>query len=341
MRDLFWIFLGLVSLWFGYRLSAVFMPVLVGLLLAYLFNPLITFLKRKGHVPRPVTAAMLLAMVALLGLGAIIWLGPLIVSQATALAQKAPEYFQRLVSEYGIPLGALRERSNELVQRLQRDPMPIFRFAQSVIGTTTNVIFLIVLIPVYFFFFAWHFPSILSGIEGYLPHSHKKRMKEILGRMDEAFGSFFRGRLIISLMVGILFALGWLLTDVPYWFILGLTTGLLSIAPYLSTAGWLMALLFKYLDVTIGRGARGFGWFPVFIWPSLAFGVINFVEEWIMTPWIQGKSMDLSVVTITISLLVGGLAGGLFGLLLAIPVTACLKILGQELILPRLKQWAE
>jgi predicted PurR-regulated permease PerM len=52
--------------------------------------------------------------------------------------------------------------------------------------------------------------------------------------MDDAVGDFFRGRLLIALIMGILLSAGWFLTGVPYWFLLGMLTGLLNIVPYLS-----------------------------------------------------------------------------------------------------------
>ncbi len=78
----------------------------------------------------------------------------------------------------------------------------------------------------------------------------------------------------------------------------------------------------------------------VVIWPSLAYLVVQFIESWLLTPWIQSQSMDMNAVTVLIVVFIGGALGGFYGLLLAIPVAACLKILVQELLLPRLARRA-
>lgn len=190
------------------------------------------------------------------------------------------------------------------------------------------------------FFFAWSFPSILCHLQGYLPASRKPQLLEFVGKMDKAVGDFFRGRLIIAFLMVTLFAIGWLFAGVPYWFLLGVGTGLLSIIPYAASVGWLLAILLKYLDLTTGEGSPDFAWVPVLVWPSLVYGLVQFFEGWVLTPWIQSESTNLSAVTILIVVLVGGVVGGLYGLILAIPIAACLKILAIEMLLPQLQQWA-
>jgi predicted PurR-regulated permease PerM len=74
----------------------------------------------------------------------------------------------------------------------------------------------------------------------------------------------------------------------------------------------------------------------VVVWPSLAYLVVQFIESWLLTPWVQSQSMDMHAVTVLIVVFIGGALGGFYGLLLAIPIAACLKILVQELLLPRL-----
>lgn len=88
---------------------------------------------------------------------------------------------------------------------------------------------------------------------------------------------------------------GWALADVPYSFLLGLVTGF----PYLSVIGWLLAVRLKYLDVITGDTAS-FGWLPVVVWPSLVYLMEQFVENWILTPLVQSRSMEMSAITVLI-----------------------------------------
>ena len=82
-------------------------------------------------------------------------------------------------------------------------------------------------------------------------------------------------------------------------------------------------------------------WLSVLVWPSVAYLAVQFIESWVLTPWIQSQSTDMSAVTVLIVVFIGGAIGGVYGLLLAIPVVACIKILIQDLVLSRIERWAE
>jgi len=124
---------------------------------------------------------------------------------------------------------------------------------------------------------------------------------------------------------------------VPYWFLLGLGTGVLSLIPYAATLGWPMAVFMKYLEVSTSQSLASVDWMAVAFWPSLVYGVVQILEGWVLTPWIQRQSTDLSAVTILLVVLIGGALAGVYGLIVAIPLTACLKILLKELLVPTIK----
>lgn len=155
------------------------------------------------------------------------------------------------------------------------------------------------------------------------------RTRRILHRMNEAVSGFIRGRLLIAAITAVGFASGWTWTDVPYSLLLGLITGVLTIVPYLSLVGWPIALFVKYLDVVSSAGVPN--WFDVIVWPSLVFILVAFLEGWVLTPWIQSRTMEMGALTVLLAVLIGGAIGGVLGLLIAIPITACAQILREEL----------
>ena len=348
VRDVAWLGLTALALWFGYELRGVFTPLLIALLFAYLVNPLVRRAERRWRLPRPLTASLILVVTAAAGAMLVVWLGPLVSEQVQTLAKKIPQYVQRLSDRYGIVSG-LSDNLRGLLDRFANDPPSViqplffgttkaFGVIGQVIGTTTEVVLFVMLIPLYFFLLAWHLDRMAERLTRLLPVSKREEVLRILGRMDQAVSGFFRGRLIIAILTAVMYAAGWAMAGVPYWFLLGLITGFLTIIPYVSVVGWPLAILLKYLDVVTGSG--DFSWLAVVIWPSLPYLGVQFIESWMLTPWIQSQSMDMSALTVLIVVFVGGAIGGFSGLLLAIPVAACMKILGQELVLPRWERWA-
>ncbi len=355
VRDAFWIVLtagaAAFLLWFGYELRAIFTPVLIALALAYLFHPLIAACEKRWNIPRPVTIAAIIAMTAaaVLILGA--WIGPKLIGQMKDLAGAVPGYLERLSKQWGIELD---EKAKQIVAEVSKNPMAYLadkaaailggtgvavNLISHVIGRLVLITITLALIPVYFFFFAWQFGPLVGHFDQYIPRSRRDRTRAILRRMDTIVAAYFRCRVAIALIMGVLFSIGWAMAGVPYPLLLGMGTGLLSIVPYASTLGWPLAVGLTWLDITADPSAAFDPW-AVLVWPSGVYLVVQAVESWLLTPWIQGKSLDMSAVTILIVMFIGGAVGGLYGLLLCIPLAACIKVLMVELALPRIRAWA-
>jgi predicted PurR-regulated permease PerM len=158
-------------LWFGYVLRGVFTPVLIGLGLAYVFNPVITARQMRWRVPRIVSTSVLVIAPFIVMAGFIAWYGPLTVQQTQTLTKRTPQYVQSLSTRYGIQLGDLSTPLEAFASKLHNNPMSIlhsllagtrqaFGVIGQVIGATTEFALVMVLVPIYFFFFAWQFNRI-------------------------------------------------------------------------------------------------------------------------------------------------------------------------------------
>ena len=95
----------------------------------------------------------------------------------------------------------------------------------------------LVLIPFYFFYFSVHWPRITGFIGGLVPEERRPTIFALFEEMDRAVAGFVRGRIVICILMGIMFAIGWQICGVPYGIALGLLTGALSIVPYLGGIG--------------------------------------------------------------------------------------------------------
>jgi len=136
----------------------------------------------------------------------------------------------------------------------------------------------------------------------------------------------------------LLLSAGWFVTGVPYWFLLGMLTGLFNIVPYLSLISWPVAILLKYVDTLTNSAGASPAYWPSSSGPALFISRCSF-EGWILTPWIQSGQLKMSAVTIILVVIIGGVMAGVLGMLLAIPVAACIKIFFEEVVLPPLARW--
>jgi predicted PurR-regulated permease PerM len=188
------------------------------------------------------------------------------------------------------------------------------------------------LVAVYLFFFLIGFDRMVEGVRARLPGRYRARIEAVAGRIDGVVSAFLRGRLIVCVVVGALTALGLALTGIPYWYLIGVATGITGIVPFLPIfVGLVPTVLVAWFDTHSP-------W--VVLAASAVFLGIQILDACVITPLIQGKAVGLHPVTLLVSLLLGWEILGVFGVIAAIPVAATVKILVAEFVLPEVEQLA-
>ena len=215
--------------------------------------------------------------------------------------------------------------------------------AEQVLMTALDVLtvgFLAALVPFYFWFFSISFPAALDFLRGLLPVRHRDRVIELAVEMDRAVSGFVRGRIVVSSIMGVLIAVGWKFFGVPYAITLGVVVGVFSLVPYLSVVGLPIAIGLLAVDQLALPDADRMTWFWILIGPSVVYGIVQFLEGYVLIPLIAGKATDLDPVSIFVAVLAGAAIAGVYGMLLSIPVAACLKIYLREVVMPHLRDWS-
>ncbi len=191
----------------------------------------------------------------------------------------------------------------------------------------------------FFFFISSGYDRVIRFIENLLPRKHRDRTVDLARKMDLVIAGFVRGRLVIAVIQGVIFSIAYLALGVPAGIILGLVVGILSIVPYLALIGIPISILLLFLDGPTS-GLRSEWWFMLFA-PIAVYFIVQALDDYVWTPMIQGKSTGLDTPTVLFASIAGGALAGFYGLLIAIPVAACVKILVQEVVWPRFKAWRE
>ncbi len=200
------------------------------------------------------------------------------------------------------------------------------------------------------FSLAW--PTVLASGRELIPLAQRDRIVGHISRMDRTVSAFVRGRLIVASIVGCLYAIGWTIVGVPYGLVLGLIVGVLSLVPYLAAIGlpvaWLLLALRlishpepdSWYLVAAADGAMAIVWWKVLLFPLIVNFIVQQTEDYVLNPMIQGKATELHPAVIMMAVIAGGSLAGLYGMLLAVPVAACGKILITAELLPAFKRWA-
>lgn len=416
VRDVFVIVALVGVLLLGARLSFITAPLLVGIGLAYLFEPVIAFLCRR--VPRMTRARAVVSLAAaavLLGGGLLALVVPPLVRQVSSLAKnhdtylasarawvtapERPAWLRDRVADIDPVLAGLgfarakaaveerrrqqaeaapatapaaldEARVRELVrEELARQPSEpaggsdlasravaavkaVAAGFATVVGGIFTVVLFVVLTAITAAACMLRWPELLEFGRSLIPLRARDRLLPLIGRMDATVSSFIRGRITVAAIVGCVYAIGWTIVGVPYGLVLGLAVGACSIVPYLAAIGlpaaWILLALSLiahpeeggWYIATAADGAHAITWWMVLVLPWLVNFVAQSLEDYVLNPLIQGKATELHPVIIMLAVLAGGSLAGLYGMLLAVPVAACAKILLTAEIMPRLRRWS-
>ncbi|NOG53084.1 MAG: AI-2E family transporter [Planctomycetes bacterium] len=347
-------------IWLGYWLQSVTVPLLIALTLAYLLEPLVVKLCDRFKANRPVVVGGMLCVICLAFI-LFLALVPLLFAQGVQLLKQLPDH---IASLYQFALDHIPEDQRAtltedpeqlrttvstwldtnlgtLVKASVQTAGDALGLIADVIGSVVYTAFAIFLVMFYFFFFSTGWGRLQDYISELFPEEHLPRAYELTRKMDLAVSGFVRGRVVISIIMGVMLSVGWAFCGVPYWLLIGMLTGVLCIVPYLGGLGIPVAVILLWLGQSDLPEAQQMAWWGIIIWPVLVFTIVQLVEAYLLTPMIAGKATNLGPVSIFVAVLAGGIVMGMYGMLLAIPIAACLKILAIEIMVPRIKEWVQ
>lgn len=326
--------IGLLMVFIAY-VSDILIPFAIALLLAYLINPLTSWLQRILPFRQRIVS-VLLSLTIILG-AVILFLAILVPMVASEVAHMQllmsglvnTDQWQAALQEY-VPEEtwvyiADLVRIEELVQLLNLENIRVL--LQQVLpgiwgvfsGTISFVVGLAVVIVIllYLVFILLDYEEITEGWKELIPDQYRLVVLAVVSDFTNAMRVYFRAQALIAFIVGLLFATGFWLIGLPMAILLGLFIGLLNMVPYLQVVGLIPALLFAIV-ASLGAGES--------MWIMLAlvlavFAVVQIIQDAILVPRIMGKVTGFNPAVILLALSVWGKLLGMLGLLIALPVT--------------------
>ena len=351
-RDLLLLAVVAFLAWIAVRAAAVTLPLLVGLAFAYVAQPVIRWLHRRLHMPRWLSAAVVLGVLVGSLATVLAYVLPDLYAQANLLAHNLPHYVDRLGQRFGLDWKSLSAAWTPRVPNLQVPRSGTLEstgaaFAQAwsfgfgvlstFIGTTVGVGTAVLVSFVSFVWFSANMERIGAWMAGFVPLQGRERFFAILGRMDRSVAGNLRGRVLQASIFALELTIGWALVGVRYWLVLGLFIGALNLVPYIAMVGAPLVLALNWADA-VSTGA------PITFWHTFALPVAihltaQALDGWVVEPVVQSRATELSGMAVLASVMTGATLLGLFGMVIAVPTAACVKILAHEVLLPWVKDW--
>jgi predicted PurR-regulated permease PerM len=203
----------------------------------------------------------------------------------------------------------------------------------AVFGSLLALLAFLFLVPLYTWFLLFELERMSAFVRSYIPRDQRARWTRIGDQIAAMLGAFFRGRLLVSFLKGAVLSITLVACGVPYPLLIGMSGGFLSLVPFLGAGiGYALTFLMALLE----HDPPG-----AVVRTGIVIAVGELTENYVLMPKILGDQLGLHPVVVLAALMVFGSAFGMFGLLLALPLTAAIVILARELLLPAMKQFAE
>ena len=323
-----------VARFVGY-FAGVIWPLAAAGILALILRPVVALFERRLKIRRPMAAVLLFGVFALLVTALLYSFVPALVAQLLDFIAYLPVLWNNTV-EWGqqhfpewlavvrryVDHPAVKGALNGLAlqgQDLLGHLAPSLLQAGAGLFGVFGFIASLAIIPVYLFFFLLSDADPAQSLPGHLTFLKKEHRDDVVFLVREFLGilvAFFRGQLLIGLIMGVLFATGFSLAGLRFGLAIGLLMGLINIVPYLGS------ILGLSVALPLALFQPGGGWPLVGICLAV-FGAVQLIDGWVLTPRIMGRQTGLHPVAIIVAIFFWGQAlGGILGMMLAVPLTA-------------------
>ncbi|WP_284526420.1 cell elongation protein CozEb [Staphylococcus aureus] len=304
-------------------------PIIVSLILFYLFNPIVNMMERY-RIPR--VAGISIIYLAVVGVITLIvnLLIPIIGSQVDSLVKNSPQYLEKLINSidkianntfFSSYYSQINDWLNSLSKKI---PSMLSEFTDgfgskiaTFAETIANIGVVIVTTPFVLFFMlkdGHHFKEFSTNI---MPPKFRKDFHDLLEKMSVQVGSYIQGQIIVSFCIGILLFIGYSVIGLKYSLVLASIAAVTSVVPYLGPT--------IAISPAIVIAAITSPWMLLKL--AVVWTLVQFVEGHFISPNIMGKTLKIHPLTIIFILLCAGKLLGIVGVILGIPGYAILKVL--------------
>lgn len=310
-------------------------PIIVSLVLFYLFNPIVNLMERY-RIPR--LLGITIIYVAIVGIITLIvnLLIPLIGSQVESFIKNSPHYLSKitqsvdkitnnsLLSGYMGQINDWLESAQKKIPSMLSDYFDGFgsklaSFAEAVV----NVGVVIVTTPFVLFFMLKDGHRFKDYTTKIMPPKFRKDFHDLLEKMSVQVGSYIQGQIIVSFCIGVLLFIGYSIIGLKYALVLASIAAVTSVVPYLGpTIAISPAIVIAIITSPL-----------MLLKLAIVWTLVQFFEGHFISPNVMGKTLKIHPLTIIFILLCAGNLMGVVGVIIGIPFYAVLKVLVSHIFL--------
>lgn len=297
----------IASLWVLYLIREVIILLFIAIIFMSALSPVVTYLERF-RVPRALSIALTYIVVVTALVGLISLMVTPLVEQTVTLAQSLPKTLSNIFPQ--------------LNQSVIQDQVANFSKNAFSIGLVIiNNFIALISIAVLAFYLLMDREKLDKVVTQFLPQ-YEKRITTISKKIEDKLGSWVRGQVALSVIIGVIVYVALLILNIPYALPLAIFAGLMEVVPVIGPiVSAVPAVLIAYSISPI-----------LALFVVLAYFIIQQLENHLVVPQVMKKAVGLNPLVVIIAVAIGGKLLGILGALLAVPITVVIQIITEDVL---------
>ena len=315
---------GILAIVFLLQIRTILSPFLWALVAAYLLTPVVNYLNVQGGLPRLWSVALIYVLTGFVVVAASRYLYPRIVAQGNLFLEDIPRLEASLQGLVGpSPLGINIDGVVRQLLSGVEGSTGNARNASHLLVNAGEILIKVFLFLVSTFYLLVDAPRLKEVARRIIPPSYRDELVALGTQINVTWQQYIRGELVLFAIMATATTIGLTILQVPGAIFLGLASGGLELLPLVGpvTAGALA------VSVAYFNGTNPWGWSQVAYGGvvALMYFIFRETEDYLVIPHVLGRAVRLHPLVVLFAVTAGGIAGGLFGLVIAVPVAASVK----------------
>ena len=315
------------------RFNEIIPPIIIAIIIAYILNPIANYLQQRIRLPRSLIILLTYIIVLAILISIPIVIIPLFAGDVYSAQVNTQQFIKSvedaLAQQYSV-LGIMIHPSallNQVIVTLQGYIQPVIGQTVAIVMSIITSIVWIIFILLVSFYLIKDGTKLEEWLTSHIPPEFLQDYKWIHDEINQIWGAFFRGQLLLSTIVAVIFIVIGSILGLPFAFAMGILAGILEFFPSVGHAIWLIiaSLLAFFLGST---------WMPIQNWAFMLIiiGLHLFFELFdhnYLIPRIIGRSVHLPPLVVILGIVAAALLAGVFAIPLAAPTIASARIIGR------------
>jgi len=320
-----------ITFYLSYLFFNVLVMLSISVLIAMIFNPVVTFLEKKG-LSRWIASIAVFAAGAVLLVSLLSFLIPKITGQLDTISKTiSQENINTVIKDIEtnirpyVPFVKKGEIGNQLRTFLTNQFSQSVSHLNDILSSIISILAISIIVPFMTFFLLKDNKRIVRGVVNVMPNKYFEMSYWVLKQISSQLGKFVRGWIFDAFIVGALSSIGLTILGIDNAISIGMIAGIGHLIPYFGPViGGIPAIIISLIQ---------FGNFSMLPSILIMFVIIYAIDNGFIQPNIYSKSTDLHPLAIIVLIIIGSQLMGIAGMLLAVPVATVVKTAAKEIYL--------